>query len=147
MPAVQASLEYLQDLPLYEHEKPYWCFLSPTEGFDPDIQRVDNLEFETRPNISIHNIRDLEQKPKIGECGFEVLSHKSAFSGFPTTQDITQYRVETESLLKKVLTAEYVLCYDSRLRLNVAFHRKQLDLNDLILTEGPAHGVHNGKSC
>lgn len=146
MTAVQANLEYLQSLPLYGYEKPYWCFLSPKEGFDPDIQRVDNLEFETRPNISIQNIRDLDKRPLIGECGFEVLSHKSAFSAFSTARDVLQYRLEVDSLLTEVLAAEYVLCYDSRLRRNVPSLRREIDLNDLTLTDGPARGVHNGKS-
>jgi hypothetical protein len=53
MPAIETSLEYLQRLPLYETEKPYWCFLPPHEGFDPDAQRVDNLEFEHYSDITI----------------------------------------------------------------------------------------------
>ena len=48
MPSVQTSIEYLQKLALYEEEKPYWCFLPPSEDFDPDVQRVDNLEFIRR---------------------------------------------------------------------------------------------------
>jgi hypothetical protein len=144
MPAVQATLEYLQKLPLYKSEKPYWCFLTPKEGFNPDLQRVDNLEFEDHPNITIYNIRDLPSKPKIGDCGFEVLSHKSKFSKFERGGDVTQYRLETEQLLRKTLGAVLVKCYDSRLRKNVLFQRTQLDLNDLLLTEGPARGVHNG---
>lgn len=146
MPTVQATLEYLQKLPLYKVEKPYWCFLAPKEGFDPDAKRVDNLEFEHYPNITIHNIRDLPVEPKIGQCGFEVLSHKSEFSSFKRGDDITQYRLETEELLKEALGAVLVKCYDSRLRKNVPFQRAQLDLNDPLLTEGPARGVHNGKS-
>ena len=145
MPAVQATLEYLQKLPLYKSEKPYWCFLTPKEGFNPDLQRVDNLEFEDHPNITIYNIRDLPSKPKIGDCGFEVLSHKSKFSKFERGEDVTQYRLETEQLLRRTLGAVLVKCYDSRLRKNVLFQRTQLDLNDLLLTEGPARGAHNGK--
>lgn len=144
MPPVRASLEYLQKLPLYEYEKPYWCFLPPKEGYDPDHQRVDNLEFENHSDIIIQDIRDRKTKARIGECGFEVFDHKSKFSAFPTAEDVIQYREETEMLLKEKLGAEFVQCYDSRLRENVLFQRRQLDLNDLTLTEGPARGVHNG---
>ncbi|KAL5323981.1 hypothetical protein ACEPPN_008524 [Leptodophora sp. 'Broadleaf-Isolate-01'] len=143
MPPVRASLEYLQKLPLYEYEKPYWCFLPPKEGYDPDHQRVDNLEFENHSDIIIQDIRDRKTKARIGECGFEVFDHKSKFSAFPTAEDVIQYREETEMLLKEKLGAEFVQCYDSRLRENVLFQRRQLDLNDLTLTEGPARGVHN----
>jgi hypothetical protein len=145
MPAVQATLEYLQKLPLYKFEKAYWCFLPPKEGFNPDVERVDNLEFEDHPDITIYNIRDLPFKPRIGDCGFEVLCHESKFSKFERGDDVTRYRLETEHLLRETLGAVVVKCYDSRLRKNVLFQRTQLDLNDLLLTEGPARGVHNGK--
>jgi hypothetical protein len=145
MPTVQASLEYLQKLPLYEKEKPYWCFLPPDESFDPDTQRVDNLEFEHHPGITIRDIRELNPKAKIGEYGFEVLSHTSRFSRFDKKDDVEQYKMETEELLREKMDAVYVTCYDSRLRKNIPFVRNELDLNDLLLTEGPARGAHNGK--
>jgi hypothetical protein len=147
MPSVQASIEYLQKLALYEEEKPYWCFLPPSEDFDPDAQRVDNLEFKDYPNIQIKDIRELNAAPKIGDCGFEVLSHQSKFSKFDQPDHVFQYVSETEQLLKDKIGAVYVRCYDSRLRKNVAFQRTQLDLNDPLLTEGPARGAHNGKAA
>ena len=145
MPAVQATLEYLQKLPLYDEEKPYWCFLPPHEGFDPDKQRVDNLEFEGYPGIQIRDMRELDAAPKIGDCGFEVLSHRSKLSRFNQADDVSKYVAETEELLGEKMDAVYVKCYDSRLRKNVMFQRSQLDLNDPLLTEGPARGAHNGK--
>jgi hypothetical protein len=145
MPAVEASLEYLQKLPLYESEKPYWCFLPPHDGFDPDAQRVDNLEFEHHSGIKIQDIRELSPEAHINECGFEVLSHESKFSRFDKEDDVKQYLVETERLLEREMEAVYVKCYDSRLRKNIPFVRTELDLNDLLLTEGPARGAHNGK--
>jgi hypothetical protein len=144
MPAVQATLEYLQKLPLYDKEKPYWCFLPPHQGFDPDAQRVDNLEFEDHPDIKIEDIRGLSDGIKIDDCGFEVLQHQSKFARFDQADDVEQYRVETEMLLGEKMDAVYVKCYDSRLRKNIPFVRNALDLNDLLLTEGPARGAHNG---
>lgn len=144
MPAVKASLEYLQKLSLYENEKPYWCFLPPHEGFDPNVQRVDNLEFEERSGITIDDMRDSDREFRINDCGFEVLSHQSKFAKFESPNDVEEYRLETERLLQDKLGAALVKCYDSRLRRNVPFIRTQLDLNDPLLTEGPARGVHNG---
>ena len=72
MPDVQATIEYLQRLPLYEEEKPYWCFLPPHEGFDPDEQRVDNLEWEDHSDITIKDIRENRSQFRIDDCGFEV---------------------------------------------------------------------------
>ena len=140
---MQASLEYLQNLALYDTEKPYWCFLPPHEGFDPDKQRVDNLEFEDHFNITIHDIRESEPK-RIDECGFQVLHHVSRFSRFDSPADVRGYKSETEGLLQKEMNAIFVKCYDHRLRKNITFERNQLDLNDPLLMEGPARGVHNG---
>lgn len=147
MPSVQASLEYLQRLPLYEYEKPYWCFLAPHEGFDPDTQRVDNLEFEDYPGIDIEDLRELEKPALMEDCGFEVLKHESKFIQFDDADQLEQYRVETEELLKERLDAVYVKCYDHRLRKNIPQQRMELDLLDPLVVEGPARGVHNGKLC
>lgn len=146
MPPVQASLEYLQKLALYEKEKPYWCFLPPHDGFDPNVQRVDNLEFEDHSGIIITDMRDCDQDFRIDDCGFAVLSHQSRFVKFESPGEVEAYRKETEELLQNKLDAVLVKCYDSRLRRNVPFVRTELDLNDPLLTEGPARGVHNGKN-
>ncbi|PVH79049.1 hypothetical protein DL98DRAFT_589825 [Cadophora sp. DSE1049] len=143
MPQVHATLEYLQKLPLYDEEKPYWCFLAPREGFDPDVERVDNLEFEERDNITIEDIRESSKSFSIDDCAFQVLTHTSRFSRFEAADDVEQYRAETEQLLKDTLGAVYAKCYDSVLRKNVAFQRNELDLADPLHTEGPARGVHN----
>ncbi|RDW65486.1 hypothetical protein BP5796_10178 [Coleophoma crateriformis] len=145
MPSIKASLEYLQDLEIYEHEKPYWVFLQPREGFDPNKQRLDNLEFEARYNIEVHDIRELDSEPVLEEFGFQVFQHQSKLSNFEKNVDVVEYRSETEALLKRTLGAVYVKCYDSRLRKNIVFERTELDLNDLLSPEGPARGVHNGK--
>lgn len=148
MPSVQATIEYLQNLPLYEQEKPYWCFLPPSDDFDPDTQRVDNLEFEEHPNIPIQDIRELDVAPRIDDYGFEVLNHESRFMRFDdadAADQVIKYKSETEELLKERLGAEYAICYDHRLRKNVPYSRKQYDLNDPLLREGPAQGVHNGE--
>jgi hypothetical protein len=144
MPSVRASIEYLQKLPLYEDEKPYWCFLPPREGFDPDAQRVDNLEWEEHSDISIEDIRESATPFKIDDCGFEVLEHKTRFAKFEEMKDIVEYKEETERLLTERMDAVYVKCYDSRLRKNIPFQRAFLDLNDLLQAEGPARGAHNG---
>ncbi|KAH7416709.1 hypothetical protein BKA64DRAFT_701491 [Cadophora sp. MPI-SDFR-AT-0126] len=143
MPQVHATLEYLQQLALYDIEKPYWCFLAPREGFDPDVQRVDNLEFEDRQNIAIQDIREADKRFDLNDCGFQIISHQSKFSRFLQATDVQGYRVETEQLLKDTLGAVYAKCYDTVLRKNVAFRRDKLDLADPLHTEGPARGVHN----
>jgi hypothetical protein len=144
MPDVQASLEYLQKLPHYEEEKPYWCFLTPREGFDPDQQRVDNLEFEAHEGITIRDIRESSDKISLEEYGFQVIPHKSKNLSFESGEAVTTYKSETEDLLQETFGAVYVVCYGTQLRKNVPFKRSQLDLNDPLTAEGPARGAHNG---
>ncbi|MCJ1435136.1 hypothetical protein MMC27_004506 [Xylographa pallens] len=144
MPAVQATIEYLEDSPLYETEKPYWCLLPPHEGFDPDKHRVDNLEFELRPDITISDIRDAKEDLTLETSGFQVLSHHSACSALPkTVEDVCAYKNETEIMLQNYLNATFVKCYELRARKNVSFQREQFDINDPLLVEGPARGAHN----
>ena len=115
MPAILVNLEYLRKLPLYDPEKPYWCFLPPREDFD--------LEFEDHADIKIENIREIKSNVKIGEWGFEVLEHRSNSSKFDRADDVEKYRSETEELLSDKMDAVHVKCYDSRLRKNVPFIR------------------------
>ncbi|KAH9205980.1 hypothetical protein DL95DRAFT_489082 [Leptodontidium sp. 2 PMI_412] len=143
MPQVNATLEYLQNLPLYGEEKPYWCFFAPREGLNLNVQRLDNLEFEARENIPINDLRHTSKKADINEYGFQVVSHLSKFSSFDSSEKIKGHRVETEQLLKNTLGSLYVKCYDLVLRKNVVCKRDTIDLGDTLHIEGPARGVHN----
>lgn len=144
MPAVESTLEYLQKLELYEEEKPYWEFQQPHDDFDPNKQRLNNLEFEERSGISILDIRESRADANIEDCGFQVLSHKSRISHFEKASDFDEYKAETEWLLRRDMNAVYTKTYDWRLRKNVPFVRQQMDLNNPLDAEGPARGVHNG---
>lgn len=144
MPDITASIEYLQNLPLYADVKPFWALLKPQEGFDPDADRVDNLEFEDHHNIHITDIREAKEELSLSNCGFQVLSHHSKKTSFESADDVEEYKRETEGLLRDELNADFVKCYELRLRKNVPFQRNRIDLNDPLLLEGPARGVHNG---
>ncbi|PVH73595.1 hypothetical protein DL98DRAFT_431000 [Cadophora sp. DSE1049] len=135
MPSVYASLEYLQKLGLYDHEKPYWLYLAPRQDFDPNTEPINNLEFESHEGILIQDLRELHAKADINECGFQVISHQSKVLQFSCIADIQDYRSETEQLLREALGAVHVKCYDTVLRKNVTFERNQLDLADPLRTE------------
>jgi hypothetical protein len=129
----------LQNLELYETEKPY------REGFDPDEQRVDNLEYENH-EVTITDIRGLQEDVSLGTYGFQVLSHDTEVTNFTSPDLVEEYKGETERLLLKALGAIHVKCYDLRLRKNVIFQRTEFDLNDPLHIDGPARGAHNGKT-
>ena len=146
MPNVVGTIEYLQQLPLYEEEKPYWCLLTPREGFDPDKHRLDNLEFEDRGGLTITDIRDMPESPGLDTFGFQVLSHESSRKTFETKAHVDEYKRETEQLLKDHLGAVSVTCYELRNRKNLNIARSVFNILDPLLVEGPARGAHNGTS-
>jgi hypothetical protein len=143
MPANLAEIEFLADLPLYQTEKPYLCLLSPEQQIDPDQVRLDNLEFEKHSNIRIEDVRE-HPELRLDDCGFEYIQHKTAISEFTNPADVDAYKRETEGLLRDRFAAVKVLTYELRLRKNQEFRRKQFDLNEKLLLEGPAKGAHNG---
>jgi hypothetical protein len=145
MPDVTTSIEYLQNLPLYQTVKPYYCLLAPHEGFDPDAQRLDNLEFEVFHDIHVTDIRDSINEFSLEKCGFQVLSHNSNGLEFTTPEDVQAYKQETEAMLRDKLGAEFVKCYEVRTRKNVPLSRNVFDYNDPLLVEGPAKGAHSGQ--
>jgi hypothetical protein len=144
MPANVAEIEFLADLPIYHTEKPYLCLLSPDQKIDPDQVRLDNLEFENHSNIHVEDIRE-HPELRMEDCGFEYVRHKSAISEFASPSDVDAYKRETEGLLRDRFAAVKVLTYELRLRKNQEFRRKQFDVNEKLLLEGPAKGAHNGK--
>jgi hypothetical protein len=145
MPDIKADLEYLADLPLYATEKPYLCLLSPSDGFNPDTDRADNLEYELHRGIPLTDMRD-RADIDIGSYGFQVLNHTSRFPDLESVCDVDSYKRETEQLLQESLGATYVFCYDLRKRRNQVFNRTQFDVYDPLLEEGPARGAHVGKN-
>ena len=143
MPDVKTAIEYLAKLPLYETEKPYLLLPGKDQGLDPDKTRLDNLEFERHADILVSDMRD---KPSldINECGFEYYTHQSRYETFGRSGDIEGYKQETQQLLKHRFNAVKVLTYEARLRKNQAFDRREFDIYDPLLVEGPAKGAHNG---
>lgn len=120
--------------------------MPPREGFDPDKERVDNLEFETHSDVPITDIRPSKGRISLEDHGFQVLSHATNFSDFTSEEGVRAYKIETEALLRENFGACWARTYDFVLRKNVPLQRKQFDLNDPLHIEGPARGAHNGWS-
>lgn len=144
MPANRADIEFLADLPIYQTEKPYLCLLPPDQNIDPDHVRLDNLEFEKHSDVGVEDMRE-HPELRLDDCGFEYIQHKSTISEFTDPADVDAYKRETEGLLRDRFAAVKVLTYELRLRKNQEFRRKQFDLNEKLLLEGPAKGAHNGR--
>ena len=110
MPLLHARLDFLADIPLYQHEKPYVVLLPAHEKSDPD-QRLNNLEWEAH-DVLMTDIRGIWDTLDIDRCGFQAIRHKTASSDFHSVPDLRAYRKETESLLKERYPSSYIVCYD-----------------------------------
>ena len=125
MPDIEAGLDFLANIPLYQTEKPFLALLSPDRQIDPEIPR-SNLQWEHHDRITIRDMREDAQNVKIEKCGFQFVNHESSISSFEDVLRVEAYKRETETLLAKELGAERVVCYDfrvSRLRTPVATSR------------------------
>ena len=143
MPDIEARMEFLARLPLYESEKPYLLLPLKASGLDPDETRLDNLEFESHGNILVKDMRHMADL-SIESNGFEYHSHETNVRCFDAPKDIDSYQSETQDLLRQRFSASYVHTYDVRLRSNERFSRREFDLHDKLMIEGPAKGVHVG---
>lgn len=142
MPIISATIDFLADLPVYETEKPYFYLPGKDEDIDPEDPLLNNLQFESHHGLEI---RDMREHPELEltKCGFTFVSHKSSVHSFNVPSDVETYKSETQELLKDHFSAELVLTYEVRLRKNQQFRRREFDLNDKLLQEGPAKGAHN----
>lgn len=141
MPKIVATVDFLADLPLYDTEKPYFYLPGKDQEIDPEDPRLNNLEFESHTV----EVEDMREHPELtlSTCGFTFINNTSSNLQFQTPSDVDAYKRETEELLTSHFSAVKVLTYEVRLRKNQRFERRQFDLNDKLLQEGPAKGAHN----
>jgi hypothetical protein len=142
MPTISATIDFLADLPRYETEKPYFYLPGKDEDIDPEDPRLNNLEFKSHHDIEVKDIRE-HPELELTKCGFAVVNHESSVNSFNLLTDVETYKSETQELLKNYFSADRVLTYEVRLRKNQHFRRREFDLNDQLLQEGPAKGAHN----
>ena len=102
------------------------------------------MEFETRRDIIIRDIRTAEEDLSIEKDGFQVLSHETKILSFEDVTDVDAYKAETAELLKEQLRAVFVKTYEFRSGKNVTIERNTFNILDPRLVEGPARGAHNG---
>jgi hypothetical protein len=64
------SIDFIADLQLYQHEKPYLVLLPADKKWDTEKVKTDNLQFERHNNITISDIRQQEVVPHLAMIGF-----------------------------------------------------------------------------
>lgn len=146
---MEATLEFLADIPLWKEERPYQIFFK-TDGAVSD----SNCHFETHSGVHIEDVKALTWKPTLETDGFElVTTHYQKNLSIPNFEDpskmqsvVIPYLQLTRSFLKSRLGAEDVICFDWRIR---AKGRPDKDLRDLEVLDDvrnevirPAKVVH-----
>jgi hypothetical protein len=114
---INATLTYLSDLPVYENEKLFeiWADNAPTE-----LPRT-NTEFTEHGDVLIEDLRYRPIQPDLDSTGFTFLKHESAclpraedMLAAEPTEMLYQYLEEVIELIKELLQADKVLCFDWR---------------------------------
>ncbi|KAF5512393.1 Aspirochlorine biosynthesis protein N [Colletotrichum aenigma] len=148
---VDAELDYLRRLPLYQQEKPFQLFV-PIHERDQDA-RSTNLEFEKRTQTFV-DIRDQVNDFSLDSHGFQVETSPSRLNAqsFGDQSLIkNEYLPEVENLLKLVGNSnDRVFIFDWRLRDAGAPREREdneLDMNDLATWLRPSPTVHVDQSA
>jgi hypothetical protein len=112
------SLAYLQDLPLYEKEKPYEIWVSGAKGVPKT-----NCEFHECKNIPLYDVREHDNLNdfNLNTTGFKFLTHTTRCLPDPNIfqqpgqeNSMVPYLDETAQLVKEIMAAKKVLAYDWR---------------------------------
>ena len=115
MPDVHAaSIDFLADLDLYNHEKPFVALASPGVKIRDD--QLNNLQWETNDNVTIRDVRGFEDRFVLDDCGFQLIKHSTQSLEFSTADHINDYRHETQNLLNSLLGNSRVRCWEARVR-------------------------------
>lgn len=115
------SLTFLQDLPLYKEEKPYY-FVERL----PQVpeSKASNCQYETRENVPLIDVRGMKDTFTLEEHGWEYLSHKSKVSLDPDEYigvrhcqaTVDKYLRECLDIVQARYPGSKVICFDWRVR-------------------------------
>lgn len=104
-------LTYLDDLSVYDHEKPYELWVNAT----PALPRT-NCQF-VEFDVPLKDVRNVSNCPSFEETGVKFLSHKSAFTfqeRAPDQDNMDGYLAESAALINTEMNADKVFIFDWR---------------------------------
>jgi len=110
MATLKGEMDFLADLPLYKTQKPYLILPKVEDGWAVDDPRLTNLKWISY-RVPIHDMRGGDFN--LDTAGFQQVDHESANLVFDTIASKEAYMLETEAMLRDLLKAEFVKCYDS----------------------------------
>jgi len=139
---IQTSVDFIADLPFYEEEKPFFVHPSASNEVDVEKIQITNVHWDKR-GVTVHSMRERTDL-SLEKNGFCYVKHESNYlPGMGMTSDtVTQYRRESESLLQSLFKADHVQSYDYKVRKNSPMTLEQFDPRDPLLVEEAAVGAH-----
>ncbi|KAI1458142.1 hypothetical protein F4805DRAFT_425682 [Annulohypoxylon moriforme] len=139
---IETHIDFIADLPAYREEKPFFLHPSASEDVNLDEIKTSNVEWDTKP-VTVHSMRNREDIT-LEKNGFCYIKHES--KNIPdlgtSTEVLADYRKESEDLLQSFLDAEFVHCYDCKMRKNAPMTLESFDPSDPLLIEQVAVGAH-----
>jgi hypothetical protein len=114
MPKVVTGVTFLQDLPLYLREKPYYVLLAQKDDKDENTHQISNLQFEEISGIEILDLRQATGDFSLETSGFQLFPFKSAHLPVDNHYQVEAYRAETEAFLRNEFDALKVICWEIR---------------------------------
>ncbi|KAI0379251.1 hypothetical protein F5Y04DRAFT_290464 [Hypomontagnella monticulosa] len=142
LPTVEAKVEFIRDLPLYQSEKPYYV-AGPLDPADEHLRT--NARFEKK-YVKFHDLRGHENMFSLKQHGFEFIVNSDASTG--TLHNLTEHNVEayardTVQLLKGLFGTDHCWCYSYKFRSSADFNRPPgVPTGDRRLPDEPATKAH-----
>ena len=106
----RVKLSYLQWQEKYRVEKPF-RFFAPLPAGTPEESRT-NLVFGLGDEEVIRDIRGSSANFTLDEQGFTICSTDTSLHPLSATEIINEYNLETCELVKKAMSAEFVVPFD-----------------------------------
>lgn len=139
MPNLQhVAFEYIADLNLYEHEKPYYLNCSSAKTMPEGKQT--NIETIWQHNVAIEDIRGREADLSFDKEGFQYLKSESKLGTRFDDDEVKRDLEELTVMIREEMRAEKALCYDFRVRAPTASQRVMLNIS-IRCARGPLHAI------
>lgn len=105
-------MEFIQDLELYDSEKPYYMVQGEEDGV-PEGAKT-NIHLETKSNVLVYDIRGQESALNLEDDGFMYFENETKIGTRFEEATVAEDILELVDWLQEKLGAEKALCYDYR---------------------------------
>ncbi|KAF2753270.1 hypothetical protein EJ05DRAFT_504923 [Pseudovirgaria hyperparasitica] len=141
---IDTNIDFIANDPLYVTEKPFVMHPLSRGGFEKAGIKTSNVQWDSQ-FVTVESMRGREDI-SLETNGFCYVDHTSICIPREGSEPeaAASYCRESEELLKDFFKAEYVHCYDFKMRKNTPMILEEYDPNDRMLVEGAAVGAHVG---